>query len=403
MLWGKKETIVDPEKINALLERSVTEVIHKEDLKKSLLSGKQLRVKLGIDPTSPSIHLGRAVQLLKLRDFQQLGHKIVLIIGDFTGVIGDTSDKESERPMLSSETVKENMKNYFAQAGKLLDMSKVEKCYNSSWLGKLGYGEIGEHADQFSLSDFIARENIAKRLKEGTRVSLREVLYPLMQGYDSVAVKADVEIGGTDQKFNLLAGRRLQEHFKQKPQNIIVHELILGLDGRKMSSSWGNTVTLTDEPFNMFGKIMSLPDSLIESYFIHCTRVSVEEVAKIRESLKSDVNPRDIKLRLAREIITIYHGAEKSKKAEENFIKTFSQGGVPEDVLVAEALKGKLLVEILLEKNLVDSKTEWRRLVWEHAVSDAESGEEITDPNFAVSKAQIFRIGKKRFIEVRLK
>src|SRR3990167_1107943 len=216
----------DQKKINELLSRGVDEVIDKGDLLAKLQSGKELRVKLGIDPTSPNIHLGRAVPLLKLRDFQELGHKVVLIIGDFTGVIGDTSDKESERPMLDAKTIKENMKTYVQQAGKILDMKKCEVKYNSQWLKKLNYHDFNELAELFSVHEFNARENIKKRLDAGKRVSLREMIYPLMQGYDSVAVKADVELGGTDQRFNLLAGRDIQKYYKQEPQDIVTNPLI---------------------------------------------------------------------------------------------------------------------------------------------------------------------------------
>jgi len=244
----------NPKKIDEILTRGVSEVIDKENLKKRLLSGKRLCIKLGIDPTSPHIHIGRAVVLLKLKDFQDLGHKIVFIVGDSTGVIGDTSDKESERPMLSHKEVVQNAQSYIKQMGKVLNLKNVETHYNSEWLLKLNYNDIGAQADYFSVSDFIARENIKKRLHEGKRVSLREVLYPLMQGYDSVAIKADVELGGTDQRFNLLAGRKLQPHFNQTPQDILMVNLIMGTDGRKMSSSWGNTINITDEAEDMYGK-----------------------------------------------------------------------------------------------------------------------------------------------------
>src|SRR3989338_6479351 len=222
----QRPVVADEKKIHELLSRGVSEVVVKEQLHKKLLSGERLRVKLGIDPTSPDLHIGRSIPLLKLRDFQQLGHQVVLIVGDFTAVIGDTSDKDAERPMLSQETIEKNKKSYFEQAGKILDLSQVEMRYNSEWLKPLNYRQIGEHADLFSVADFIARENIALRLKAGKRVSLRELLYPLMQGYDSVAVTADVELGGTDQKFNLLAGRVLQEHFGQEPQNVVIGPLI---------------------------------------------------------------------------------------------------------------------------------------------------------------------------------
>ncbi|MDP2918004.1 MAG: tyrosine--tRNA ligase, partial [bacterium] len=253
----------DSQKIKEVLTRGVAEVIDARHLEARMRKGEKLRVKLGIDPTSPNLHLGRSIPLLKLRDFQELGHQVVFIIGDFTGLIGDTSDKNAERPMLEKKTVESNMKTYLAQAGKILDTKKFEFRYNSEWLGKLNYQEIGEQADLFSVVEFINRENIKKRLNENKRVSLREMLYPLMQGYDSVAIKADVELGGTDQRFNLLAGRKMQEHFNQKPQDILMNNLIAGLDGRKMSSSWGNVINISDPPAEMFGKIMSMHDDLI--------------------------------------------------------------------------------------------------------------------------------------------
>src|SRR6185503_17818623 len=320
------QIITDEKKVDELLSRGVSEVIVKEDLRTKLLSGTQLRIKLGIDPTSPDLHIGRAVPLLKLRDFQELRHQIVLIVGDFTAVIGDTSDKESERPMLSREVIEENKKSYFKQAGKILDLSKVEMRYNSEWLSRLNYREIGEHADLFSVADFIARENIAKRLDSGKRVSLRELLYPLMQGYDSVAIKADVELGGSDQKFNVLAGRPLQEHFGQRPQNVVLNPLIDGLDGTKMSSSKGNAITLTAPANDMYGKVMSMSDEQLPTYFEICTRVPLHEVAEILKG-----HPKEAKMRLAKEIVTIYHGGEAAAKAQEAWENTFSEGGIPSD------------------------------------------------------------------------
>lgn len=324
------------QKIEELLTRGVAEVIDKEHLKARLLSGEALRIKLGIDPTSPDVHLGRSVVLLKLRDFQELGHKIIFIVGDFTGVIGDTSDKESERPMLTPETIEENMKTYTKQIGKIIDLEKAEVHYNSTWLEKLGYEEISEQANVFSLAEFIARDNIKKRLDDGKRVALREVLYPLMQGFDSIAVNADVELGGTDQRFNLLAGRRLQEAHGQSPQDILMTDLILGTDGRKMSSSWGNTINLFDTANDMFGKVMSIPDELIMSYFVHCTRVPMKEIAKMAEKIVTGGNPRDAKIKLGKEIVTLYHGTEIAEKAEKYFVDVFSKKQTPEDVPIVK-------------------------------------------------------------------
>jgi tyrosyl-tRNA synthetase len=390
------------EKIEEILTRGVEEVIHLDALRAKLLERKPLRVKFGIDPTSPAIHLGRATALWKLRDLQDLGHTIVFIIGDFTGVIGDTSDKESERPMLSRETVEKNLATYFEQAGKILDMSKVEKHRNTEWLEPLTYREIIEHAEVFALSDFIARENIKIRLDKGLRVSLRELLYPLMQGYDSVAVNADIEIGGTDQKFNMLAGRKLQEHFKKEPQSILMLKLIEGLDGRKMSSSWGNTINLTDTPNDMFGKVMSLRDELIVKYFIHATRVGVERADEALASLGRGENPRDVKLDLADEIVSMYHGKEKAVATRETFLATFQKKEIPEDIEEIKMKEKETFAEILVRAEIVSSKSEWRRLVDEGAAKRLKEGgveEKITD-HLAVATSGVYKIGKRRFVKI---
>ncbi len=390
----------DTQKIDEILSRGVEEVVGKDDLRRELLSGKRLRIKFGVDPTSPNIHLGRMAPILKLRDFQNLGHTIVFIVGDFTGIIGDTSDKEAERPMLSEKEVKKNLKTYFAQAGKVLNMRASEKKYNSAWLKKLGYKEIGEQADIFSVSDFIARDNIKKRLTEGKRVSLREVLYPLMQGYDSVKTHADVEIGGTDQRFNILAGRKMQEHYGQKPQHIILTGLVAGLDGRKMSSSWGNTINIADAPAEMYGKVMSMRDDAIISYFISCTRVPAAEVEKMRDALKAgETNPRDIKMRLAREIVALAHSEKEAQKAEEEFVRTFQKKEAPEDILEIRAEDGVSLCDVLAAAKIVSSKNEFRRLAEEGAVKNVESREIVRDPK-AAAKAGVWKIGKRRFVKI---
>ncbi len=388
---------------NNLLFRSVAEGIGTERLEARLQKGEKLRIKFGVDPTSPNLHLGRAVPILKLRDFQQAGHTIVFIIGDFTGVIGDTSDKESERPMLARETVEENLKTYFAQAGKLLDLEKTEMHRNSEWLGKLSYSEIGEHADAFSVSDFISRENIKKRLDAGKRVSLREVLYPLMQGYDSVAVRADVEIGGTDQRFNLLAGRALQERAGQEPQAILMNPLIMGTDGRKMSSSWGNTINLTDEPEDMYGKVMSVHDELVTSYFMCCTRIPLQELEDIQSGfVDGTLHPKEAKMRLAREIVTLYHGEGEARHAEAMFVRTFQEGGVPDDIEAIATQKNTPLIEAVLFAKIVESKGEWRRLVEGGGVHRVDQGkdETISDVQALVTETLILRIGKRRFVKI---
>lgn len=386
----------DPKKIDALLTRGVDELIHEKELRKKLLSGKQLRIKLGIDPTSANLHIGRSIPLLKLRDFQELGHQIIFIVGDFTGVIGDTSDKESERPMLTQEQIDANKQTYYDQVAKILDIDKVEFRYNSEWLASLTYREIGEHADQFSVADFIARDNIKRRLDAGKRVSLRETLYPLLQGYDSVAIGVDVELGGTDQRFNLLAGRTLQEYFGQTPQNILTNPLINGLDGRKMSSSWGNTITLTAAAPDMYGKVMSMADEEIVTYFTVCTRVSLEEVAEVDAALKAGENPRDMKMKLARVLVTMYHNAEAAQSAEQAFIDTFQKGGVPDKL---PELSGDYIAG-LLDAELVASKSELRRLLEAGGVRNADTGEKYTEIPKTVSEPTILKIGKRRFVKL---
>ncbi len=386
----------NPEKIEALLTRGVEEVIHKEQLRESLLKGVQLRIKLGIDPTSPNLHLGRSIPILKLRDFQELGHQIVFIVGDFTGIIGDTSDKESERPMLTRDEVEENKKTYLTQVGKILDMSAVEFRYNSEWLENLTYREIGEHADLFSVADFIARDNIKRRLDTGKRVSLREMLYPLMQGYDSVAIHADVEIGGTDQRFNLLAGRTLQPHFGQAPQHILMNPLINGTDGRKMSSSWGNTVNLLATPEDMFGKVMSMRDAEIETYFMMCTRLPISEVLEMVAEIERGANPRDSKLRLAYEITRMYHGEDGAKEGETYFKETFQQKQVPEDIL---EIRGDF-VEELIRTEVVASKAALRRLLEAGGVRNAETGEKLSEFPTTFSEPLVLKIGKRRFVKL---
>ncbi len=395
----KSKIDTSPEKINNLLSRGVEEVFVAEHLKNALLSGRTLRVKFGIDPTSDTIHIGRAIVLRKLREFQDLGHTIVLVIGDFTAQIGDPSDKLEKRPMLSESEVKKNLKRYKTIAGKILDMKKVEFVYNSRWLTKLNFKEVSKLAETFSVQQMISRRNFQDRLEKGQEISLREFLYPIMQGYDSVAVRADVELGGTDQLFNLKAGRTIQKFFGLPEQDILMTQMLEGTDGRKMSSSWGNIIAITDEPSDMYGKIMALHDNLIEKYFTLCTKLSLEEIASIQKELANGANPRDSKMRLAREIVALYYGDHEALNAEKNFIETFSRGGVPENI---ETIKGdpvNLLGDTLIAAKILPSKAQWRRLVLEGAVVNIETNQKVTDP-FAATSAGTYRIGKKTFIRI---
>lgn len=384
-------------KINELLERGVRDAIVKEDLKKKMLSGKKLRIKYGIDPTGPKIHLGRASTMRKLAKFQELGHQVVLIIGDFTAQVGDASDKESERPMLQKEQIQENMRDYLEQLSRIFDISQAEINYNSQWLGKLDFNDICRLADNFSVAEMLDRENFSQRFKGGKRISLREFMYPLMQGYDSVAIKADVEIGGTDQLFNILAGRTIQKAHGQEPQNVLTFELLEGTDGRKMSTSWGNVILITDSPKEMFGKIMSVKDELIEKYFLLCTDVDLQNLgAKL-------LFPRDAKLELAKEIVRIYHGHGAAQEAEEHFVKVFSQKELPTEALEVEAEEGERLVDWLEKSGLAQSRGEAKKKVLQKGVS--LDGELIETVDYILNKncdGKIIKVGKKVFRKIKL-
>ena len=387
------------QKIRSILQRGVDEIIHKKHLETALKGRKKLRVKLGIDPTSPNIHIGRAVVLWKLRAFQELGHQVVFIVGDFTGQIGDTSDKDSERPMLSPEEIKKNLKTYFEQAYKIIDRDKSEVYYNSVWLSKLGFAEIGHLANLFGLHEFEARENIAKRMKSGKRVSLRELMYPLMQGYDSVAVKADVELGGTDQRFNMLAGRTIQQAYGMEPQDVLMMELLEGTDGRKMSSSWGNVINLNDPPDDMFGKVMRIDDKLMDRYFTLATKTLWQHMEEIKKSYD---NPRDQKLILAHAIVEQYHSAEAARKAHENFVSQFSKKELPSNITEVKVKAGKYsIVDLLVAAKLVSSKSEARRLIAQGGVKVNQQTVGETELTIGKNNDLILQVGKRKFAKIK--
>ncbi len=391
------------EKIRSILQRGVEEIIHKKHLETQLRGRKKLRVKLGFDPTSPFLHIGNAVTLLKLRAFQDLGHTAVIIVGDFTGLIGDTSDKESERPMLTEAQVKENIKTYFEQAFKILDPSKTEAVYNSTWLKKLDFQEIGRMADLFSVNEFTSRELMKKRLSAGKRVGLRELLYPLMQGYDSVAVKADVEIGGTDQRFNMLAGRTLQECYGQQPQDIIMLSLLEGNDGRKMSKSYGNVINILDDANTMFGKVMTVNDNLIDRYFTMATNTLWQHIEEIKKSYD---NPRDQKLILAHAIVEQYHGAHAARQAQENFISQFSKKELPSEMEAVKVKPGQYLIaDLLIKLKMVTSKSEARRLVEQGGVKINQKALAASSLNekikIGTKNNLIIQVGKRKFVKIK--
>lgn len=404
--------ITDTQKIHEILTRGVEEIFVREELEKKLLSGKSLRIKFGIDPTGPKIHIGRAIPLRKLRAFQDLGHQIVLIIGDFTARVGDASDKTGKRPMLTAAAIEENLKNYKEQIGKIIDLSKVEFRYNSEWLSKMDFNGITELAEHFSVQQMLRRRNFSDRIDSGDEISLREFLYPLMQGYDSVAIHADVEIGGFDQLFNLQAGRILQKAHKQEEQHIMTIQMLEGTDGRKMSTSWGNIITIVDEPYDMYGKIMSLRDDLIGKYFLLCTNVSEDEIFDMGVGMQNGENPMQYKKRLAREIVTLYHSQSDAEQAQANWEQTFSEGGIPEDLPELAGNPDQSLIDLLTKQGIVSSKSDFRRLFDEGAIkillpqkNEEENITKIIEEKLStvqqrLTQTSVIKIGKKKFIKV---
>ncbi|OIP54109.1 tyrosine--tRNA ligase [Candidatus Gracilibacteria bacterium CG2_30_37_12] len=394
--------------IQNLLTKGVSRIIDREHLEEQLRSDKKLRIKFGIDPTGTVVHIGHAVPILKLRAFQELGHQIVLIIGDSTAQVGDTSDKDAERPMLKREETRKNAENYLAQFGKILDLSKLEVHYNSEWMDTTNFNTVGELAKNFSVAEMLDRDNFSKRFKAGIRISLQEFLYPIMQGWDNVQVKADVEVGGNDQYFNLLAGRPLQEVYGQSKQAIMTFNLIEGTDGRKMSKTYKNFIGLSDAPNDMFVKIMEIKDELILLYFIHCTTLLLSEIEPYKARLLSDENPKYIKMDLASIIVSLYHGEEAAIAGKVYFEKVLTDGIVPSEEEIEKAYLdtkeidlGNLLKEIKLCATTGDVK---------NALSGGSirvNNEVVSDSKMMISlsseKGILIQMGKKKFRNVFLK
>jgi tyrosyl-tRNA synthetase len=333
----------DPKKIKKLLSRGVVDVIEREHLEKRMLAGEKLRVKFGIDLAGPEVHIGRGSTIKKLREFQDLGHQIVLIIGDGTSLIGDSSDKASGKELISREKIDENKKTHLDQIGKIIDIDKTEVHHNSEWIDKITPVEWIELASLFTLQQMTERENFSLRIKEGNPVGLHEALYPLLQGYDSVQIKADVEIGGTDQLFNLLAGRKLQKHFKQPEQDILTLQLLAGTDGRKMSTSWGNVILVNDTPEDKYGKVMRIADQLIPVYMESATNIPMVRVEEVKDALENEESsPMDYKKELAYAVVELYDGKEAASDAQEHFEKTVQGGETPENVPSVEVVAGAL-------------------------------------------------------------
>lgn len=386
-----------------VIKSGVAGLVPEADLVKKLKEGRPLRAKLGVDPTAPDLHLGHAVPLRKLRQFQDLGHTVVLIIGDFTALIGDPSGRNSTRPPLTVDQIDENARTYIDQAFRVLDSEKTELRRNSEWLAGLDFADILRLTSQFTVARILERDDFAKRYREGVGISLHEFLYPVAQAYDSVAIRADVELGGTDQLFNLLAGRELMEKSGMPPQVCLTLPLLEGTDGvQKMSKSYGNYVGLTDEPADMFGKVMSIPDELMVKYFRLCTPVEVEEIDSIESGLGSgSLHPNRVKRRLAGEIVAIYHGEEAAESAEAAFDRVFKQHRLPEEIgeVRVELADDVYIPGLLVELGLVPSAGEGRRMIDGGGVR--VDGTPIEPRSYYLARAyvegRVVQVGKRRF------
>lgn len=385
-----------------IIKRGVFEIINEDELIEKLKKGRPLRVKLGVDPTSPDIHLGHTVVLNKLRDFQNLGHQVVLIIGNGTAVIGDPSGRDKARALLTQEEIEKNAKYYSEQAFKILYKDKTEIRFNGDWLLPLTLKEIVSLASHFTVARILERDDFFNRYKQGNAIYLHEFLYPVMQAYDSIFIDADVELGGTDQKFNLLCGRELQKELGKEPQIAILMPILRGIDGvKRMGKSLQNYIGINESPDEMFGKVMSITDHLIIEYFELLTNTDPEEIENIKLSMEKGENPMKFKLRLAKEIVKRYHSEEDAIKAEENFIKVFSKKEIPEDIEIFEVNKEEInLIDFLKEKNLIQSKSEGRRLFEQGGIYI--NGERFNEPSFIlkIDGEKIIKIGKRKFIKV---
>ncbi len=395
--------VTDENKIKKILGRGVEEIIDKEHLEARLRRGDELRVKLGIDPTAPDLHLGHTVVLRKLRQFQEAGHKAVLIIGDFTATIGDPSGRNELRPKLTEKQINENMKNYMKEAGKVIDIKKAEVRYNSEWYKNKKADFLFNITSKFTVARLLERDDFQKRIKEDRVIGLTELFYPIFQGYDSVEVKADVELGGTDQKFNLLMGRKVQKSYEfPQTQDVLMMPLIEGTDGvRKMSKSLGNYIGLSEKPEEMFGKIMSIPDDLMAKYFLLLTDVSEDKIERLRQdrlqpSLASKTS-KEWKEELAAELVRMYHSEAEAQKAKKNFESVFSEGNLPEDIEEVEN-KGSIL-QTMWTAGVVPSSSEGKRLIEQGAVKINDQTVSRWDQEG--KSGDIIKIGPRRFIKIK--
>ena len=386
-----------------IFDRTVAEVIVREELEQKLRSGRKLRLKLGLDPSKPNLHIGHAISLRKLRQFQELGHQVVLIVGDWTAQIGDPSGRDESRTMLSADEVQRNAETYMQQFHLMVDRSRTEVRWQSEWFGKFKLEDVFNLTSRFTLAQMMAHETFRQRWEAGRAVTLMELMYPALQAYDSVAIEADVEFGGMDQKFNILAGRELQASLGLPPQDVFLVPLLPGTDGRKMSKSFGNTIDFTDPPEQMYGKAMSISDAMLNEYLTLISRMPDAELAPVRLALaQGSVNPRDVKMRLARDIVEQFYGAEAAAAAEQEFIRVFQQRELPSEVPTYEAPGDAPvpILELLVSAGLAHTSSEARRLVQQGGVR--VNDEKVDDISATVQPQEqpIIRVGKRKFVQV---
>lgn len=388
-----------------ILTRGVANIIPgKKELEDALESGKKMHIYLGIDPTATKIHLGHTVPLRKLQELTQQGHQVTFLIGDFTALIGDTSDKDTERPVLTPEQIHENFRTYKTQAEKIIDFSKIRVVYNSEWLGKLSFEDIVKLCQHFSVGDFVGRELIRKRLAANKRVGLHEMLYPVMQGYDSYFMDTDLQIGGTDQTFNMQAGRELQKDLRGKESFVLTTQFLMGTDGRKMSKSWGNAIWLDDTPEDMYRKVMAIADKFVISYYTLATNIPMLRITGIQKQLEEGHNPMQVKKALAHQIVTELHSVNDANQAAEIFEKVVQKKELPNIVPSILWNQEGSLVDFLVELDLAASRTDAKRLIEQGGITiDGKPVETKPNEPISIDDGQIVAIGKKKFVRVKRK
>ncbi len=386
--------------IDYILKRGVAEIISESSLRARLNSGKPLRLKMGFDPSKPDLHLGHAVGMRKLRQLQDLGHTVVLIVGDWTAQIGDPSGRDESRTMLTPEQVRVNAQTYMDQFFVIVDKRKTEVRWQSEWFGKFKLEDVFNLTSRFTFADMMEHETFDKRVKEGKPLSLMEMMYPLLQAYDSIAIDADVEFGGMDQKFNILQGRRLQTMLGKMPQEVFLVPLIVGTDGRKMSKSFGNTIDVRAAPSDMYGKVMSLVDSVIVEYMTLVTDVPDAEIAETARAMQhGSINPRDLKMRLAREIVTQFYSADAARDAEAEFVKVFQQRELPTDMPTFTLKQDMPIVDLMLAAELAPSRSEARRLITQGGVRLDDATIDKVDAVIRVHEG-VLRVGRRKFVRL---